>query len=197
MRASSAAMPFPCGRPLPMMSSRPTRRRSRRAPQRRSRLKVKTLAGCIMIDRESRDACAQLLRALAARELSGDEFETAMGDLSSEDPAIRAMFTQGWSLYTEGCHVDRQTARAVRPDLARSVLFLHGDAEYRWPPYPSGDFPIYNWLFNILTLGWWEHRKALRLRAWEQHGDVSVWPFHSRAEFEVACSSPRFLVGSS
>ncbi|MFN8826834.1 MAG: hypothetical protein ACK501_17845 [Planctomycetota bacterium] len=132
-----------------------------------------------------------------AGQLSGDEFEAAMDECTTSDPAIRAIYTQGWACYSEGDRVDRGFARAVRPELARSVLFLQSSAEYQWPGHPSGDFPIYNWLFNIFTLGWWERRKAERVREWEQHGDASVWPFHSRADFEAACASPRFLVGSS
>lgn len=150
-----------------------------------------------MVDRESRDACAQLVRQLMRGDMEGEEFELAVDELRSTDPGIRAIQTQAWSCYSDYSPVERSVARAVRPDIARSIVFLQSDAEYLWPPYPSGDFPIYNWLFNIFTLGWWERRKAERLREWEQHGDSEVWPFHSRADFDAACARPRFLVGSS
>lgn len=149
-----------------------------------------------MVDRDSRTACAALLRRLMIGQLTGDEFECAVDELGGSDPGIRAVRTQAWACYSEGEPVEREVARAVRQDIARSILFLQSDAEYLWPPYPSGDFPIYNWLFNICTLGWWEQRKANRLREWEQHGDFAVWPFHSRSDYDAACARPRFLVGS-
>lgn len=149
-----------------------------------------------MVDRDSRTAFAALLRRLMIGQVTGDEFECAVDELGSSDPGIRAVRTQAWACYTEGEPVERDFARAVRLDIARSILFLQSDAEYLWPPYPGGDFPIYNWLFNICTLGWWERRKADRLREWEQHGDFAVWPFHSRSDYEAACARPRFLVGS-
>lgn len=149
----------------------------------------------MILDREARDRSAAVLRALASGHVTGDEFETAMDEIKTTDPAIRAIYTLGWSCYSEGDCVNRGFLRARRSDLARSVLFLQSSAEYRWPRYPSGDFPIYNWLLNALTLGWWERRKAERAREWEQHGDPSVWPFHSRADFDAARASPRFLRG--
>lgn len=149
-----------------------------------------------MVDRKSRDACAELLRRLMRGEMEGEEFEFAVDGLCSQDPGIRAVQTQAWCYYSDFEPVERSVARAVRPEVARLILFLQGDTEYRWPPYPSGDFPIYNWLFNVFTLGWWERRKAERVRHWQQQGDHSVWPFHSRAEYDAACARPRFLVGS-
>lgn len=149
-----------------------------------------------MVDRDSRTACAALLRRLMIGQVTGDAFECAVDELGSSDPGIRAVRMQAWACYSEGEPVERDVARAVRMDIARSILFLQSDAEYLWPPYPSGDLPIYNWLFNIWTLGWWERRKADRLREWEQHGDFAVWPFHSRSDYDAACARPRFLVGS-
>jgi len=129
-------------------------------------------------------------------EMEGEAFEFAVAELCSQDPGIRAVQTQAWSYYSDFEPVERSVARAVRPEVARSILFLQSDTDYQWPPYPSGDFPIYNWLCNVLTFGWWERRKAERLRLWQQHGDHSVWPFHSYAEYDAACARPRFLAGS-
>jgi len=93
--------------------------------------------------------------------------------------------------------VDRALARAVRSDVARWILFLQTDLEYHWPAGPLDQFGCYNWPMNLLTLGWWERRKEGQLRAWERHGDSSVWPFLTREEFAGACRAPTFLVGSS
>ena len=50
---------------------------------------------------------------------------------------------------------------------------------------------------NVLTLGWWERRKAAAFRAFAQTGDFAVWPFRSRAEYDAAIRRPRFLAGGS
>lgn len=151
----------------------------------------------IMVDRDSRRACAQLLRRLMRGEMEGEEFELAVDQLGSSDSGIRAIKSHTWACYSDYSPVERAVARAVRPDIARSILFLHSDEEYRWPQYPGGDLPIYSWLFNILTLGWWERRKEHRLEEWLRHGDSAVWPFHSREEYEAACARPQFLCGSN
>ena len=90
------------------------------------------------MDRDSRTACAALLRRLMIGQLTGDEFECAVDELGSSDPGIRAVRTQAWACYSEGEPVDRDFARAVRQDIARSILFLQSDAEYLWPPYVDG-----------------------------------------------------------
>ena len=87
-----------------------------------------------MIEREARDVCSRLLRRLVARQITGDEFEDRAWELRSEDPAIDAVVTMGWCLYTESCRVDRRTSKSARPDVARVVLFLTSNLEYRWPP---------------------------------------------------------------
>lgn len=74
--------------------------------------------------------------------------------------------------------------------------FLQTDLDYRWPPGPLDQFGTYNVVMNALTLGRWERRKEQRLRAWQTHGDVSVWPFFSRDEYDQARRQPSFLAGS-
>lgn len=130
--------------------------------------------------------------------MSNDAFELGLPRWSSGDGVIEPIESRAWTFYSDmhEHRLDRELARALREDVARWVLFLQGDLEYRWPVGPWDNYPIYNWPFNLLTLGWWERRKARRLREWQSHGDVEVWPFSTRAELAAACAAPRFLVGS-
>lgn len=152
-----------------------------------------------MIDRAARKQLASCLRQLLARQVSNDEFECSLPRCRSGDGVIAPIESRAWTFYSDmhEHRIDRDLAHAVREDVARWILFLQRDLEYRWPPGPWDRFPIHKWPLNLLTLGWWERRKARRVREWESHGDVDVWPFLTRSELSAACAQPQFLVGSS
>lgn len=154
----------------------------------------------IMVDRMLRDRFAGALRQLLSRQITNWEFEdfTRGEDLQSADRVLGPIYWRAWTLYSDGMwpeRVSQSTAREMRLDVARWVLFLQADLEYRWPPGPMDTFAIRNWPMNLLTFGWWERRKERELRAWQRHGNFDVWPFWSRAEFDAARRAPRFLVG--
>jgi hypothetical protein len=130
--------------------------------------------------------------------MTNDSFECALPS-RRVDGVLRAIESRAWMFYSDmhEHEVERDLARAVRPEVARWVLFLQNGFEYRWPAGPWDRFPIYNWPLNLLTLGWWERRKEGLLRDWEAHGDVRVWPFLTKSELDAARARPRFLVGSS
>ena len=152
-----------------------------------------------MIDREARDLMAEALRQLLARQITNDEFEDMIPSGPSDDGALGPIESRAWTFYDDmhAHKLDREFTDAMRSDVARWLLFLQTDLKYRWSPGPWDRFPIYNWPLNLLTLGWWERRKARLLAEWEQQGDVTVWPFLERSAFDAACARPRFLVGSS
>ena len=129
--------------------------------------------------------------------MTNDEFEDSLPRDLSSDGVIDPIESRAWTFYSDmhEHYLDRDLSRAVREDVARWILFLQRDLEYRWPRGPWDRFPIYNWPLNLLTLGWWEQRKARLLRDWERHGDVDVWPFLTRSEYSAACAEPRLLVG--
>ena len=152
-----------------------------------------------MIDRTARKQLASCLRQLLARQITNDEFEWALPRCRSHDGVIAPIESRAWTFYSDmhEHRIDRELARAVREDVARWILFLQHDLEYRWPRGPWDCFPIHNWPLNLLTLGWWEWRKARQVRQWEKHGDLGVWPFLTRSELSAACAQPKFLIGSS
>lgn len=152
-----------------------------------------------MIDRSARRHLANQLRRLLSRHITNDEFEEAVSRCCSVDRVIAPIESRAWTFYSDmHAHtIDRDLARAVREDVARWILFLQHDLEYRWPPGPWDSFPIDFWPLNVLTLGWWSRSETRRVREWESHGDADVWPFLTKSEMVAACARPKFLVGSS
>ena len=150
-----------------------------------------------MIDRYARNVLASALRQLLARQITNDNFEDTIPQ--SEDRIVESIESRAWTFYSDMYphKLNRKLTKIIRPDVARWILFLQSDLEYRWPLGPLDDFPIYNSLLNILTFGWWERRKELQLKAWEQYGDISVWPFIEKEELNEACKQPYFLTGSN
>lgn len=142
--------------------------------------------GGLVFDRNARDLLIVALRRLMARQITNDAFEELMEDVPTTDRVVGEVYDRAWCLCSDqySHHLDSDLTRQVRPELARWILFLQTDLEYRWPPDPRGPLFIYNWPLNLLTLGWWERRKARRVAEWERHGDASVWPFLSRQEFD-------------
>ena len=130
--------------------------------------------------------------------ITNDEFESLVLDESINDRVVGPIISRAWTFYSDlrSQKLDPRLSQAMRSDVARWILFLQTDLKYGWPPGPLDRFPIVNWPLNLLTLGWWERRKVRLLHEWEQHGDVSIWPFLQRAELEAACATPRFLAGS-
>ena len=150
-----------------------------------------------MIDREARDELAVLLRRLVAGRITNDDFDNRVR--RSADRGVRAVGEHAWCLYDDhrtyrltGRH---QLPQAARQEIARWIAFLYSDLEYDWPE--RSFYQIYNWPMNLLTLGWWERRKALEFARFRAAGEFEVRPFLSRAEFETALRSPRLLTGAA
>lgn len=150
-----------------------------------------------MIDRVARRQLATLLRRLLARQVSNDEFAVAVRRCASDDDVIDAIAISAWMLYSDSYEhkIDRSVARAARGDVARWILFLQHDLEYRWCPGPWGWSPFCSWVLDLLTLGWWQRRTKRSVDVPDAREQVAVWPFSTRAEFAAACARPRFLVG--
>lgn len=150
-----------------------------------------------MIDRPARNRAALLIRRLAAGRITNDDFE-ADYPRSASDGALRAIARRAWLLYSDWPAYRlagrRALPAAVRRDVARWVVFLHSDCEYRWPV----DFSVlkfYRRCTDLLTLGGWVRRKAFRFDGSRREGELAVWPFFTRAEYSVAAGHPRFLGG--
>jgi hypothetical protein len=152
-----------------------------------------------MIDREARNRLAEGIRHLMAGVTTNDEFEDR--SLSrSMDPAIHAVFAGGpWFLYHDimphRLRGQYRVGPSVRREAARWVLFLKTNLPYEWPVVCRGVFSSILWLgLSIVTLGF--YARAAR-RKFERHGDISVWPFIRRTDYDASLSTPPYLAKPS
>jgi len=169
-----------------------------------------------MIDRKRRNQYAEQLRHFAAGILTVEEYEARTEDLAfdTQDAALNAVWRAAWCLYddfrTDRLRGEWALDTAARRQVARMILFLYSDAEYRWPEDIRLDIigclvSGVGSLLNKVTLGlcrsvfdpflyhrWKEHQRWMR-----QFGDLECWPFLERGEFEAALQKPRFFVGIS
>jgi hypothetical protein len=151
-----------------------------------------------MIDRDARNRLAEGIRHLAMGLIKNFELEEeALSD--SADPAVHAVFLGGpWYLSHDLMRYrlsgKNRLCPAVRRDAARWVLFLKTDLPYEWPVERRGFVGAWGFvLLNLLSLGFLA-RKAQRQFA--RHGDMSVWPFVSRSDFEATLTKPTYSAKS-
>lgn len=145
-----------------------------------------------MIDREARDKLAEGIRALAAGQITNDQFEDGRVNYRSQDPAITGIFDSGaWHLYDDLSEHklagQYRLTRDAKAEIARWILFLKTDNEYEWPKSP------WYWpLASLLTFG----LLSLVRGAWfRRQGDIDVWPFLRRSDYERVLASPPYLSG--
>jgi len=158
-----------------------------------------TTSESFMIDRDARNRLAEGIRHLVAGITTNDEFEDR--SLSrSKDLAIHAVFAGGpWFLYHD---VMRHRLRgqyrvspSVRREAARWVLFLKTDLPYEWPVAHRGFFSSLLWLaMSIATLGFFARAARRQIK---NHGDITVWPFIRRADYEASLRAPPYLAKPS
>ena len=146
----------------------------------------------VSIDHPARKQLATLARSLACGAISNWQFERQCPD--SKDAAVLDICFHGlWPLYDDLVEHKLSGTRAlsqeIRTEVARMVVFLHSGRPYRYPRV-SGWAQIPVLLLSLATLGWFGH-------LWQRHlwrgGDVSVWPFYARSEYEAALRHPVFL----
>ncbi len=152
-----------------------------------------------MIDRDARNRLAEGIRHLAAGIVTNVEFEQRALS-SSPDPAVHAVFVGGpWFLYHDlmryrltGTH---RLSPAVRREAARWVLFLKADLPYQWPGERRGIVGSLLWvILNLFTAG--SFARGAR-RRFTQSGDIAVWPFVRRSDYELALTRPPYLAKPS
>lgn len=159
-----------------------------------------------MIDRRRRDQFAEVLRHFASGLLTNDEYEKrvesifeGMGPKQHEDLALWAVYDNVWFLYD-----DMRTHRLIgghaltpqgRTEVARWIMFLYTDQEYKWPFTRFLSFS--SCLFRIATLGLWDLIMGARwARQLATLGDWDVWPFLTSQVYEEARQKPRLLNGA-
>lgn len=152
-----------------------------------------------MIDRAGRDRLAECIHQLAAGVVTNHEFENK-GEFKSADEAIRAVFWGGpWLLYDDFPNYrlrgNRRLNPAVRKEAARWVLFLKSDLPYEWPVNRRGVLSaVLHAVANLVTLGLVARRAQ---RNFERGGDITIWPFLRRTDYEAALRRPPYLNGPS
>lgn len=147
-----------------------------------------------MTDREARNKLAEAMRALASGLITNDEFEDKRLPHSKDDPAISEIYSKGaWLLYSDleeyrlsGVNrLDEKTKSVV----ARWILFLKTDLPYEWP-ISNIKQSLLRFLANILTLG---VANKSYIRQYQACGDIEVWPFLRRTDYEMALQNPVYL----
>jgi hypothetical protein len=140
-----------------------------------------------MIDRESRDILADLLRQVSAGRIGKDAFQASLP--RSKDKAVQEIIGQSWLLFDDlREHELAAPDRKDRPEVLRWILFLRTDLQYEWPSLPAWA-RILGFVPSILTFGlFWRP-----YRGWfERQGDWRVWPFVRDADFKAAKRNPAF-----
>jgi hypothetical protein len=85
----------------------------------------------------------------------------------------------------------QRLSAAARTHVVRTILFLQSEREYEWPEWPLGS-RLRSALLRLLTLGLFGRGARAR---YEQAGDISVWPFLRRTDYEAALEAPPYLDG--
>lgn len=145
-----------------------------------------------MIDRESRDGIACALRRFASGRLVQADLDKAVWRAEgSSDAAVVALLDEiYWAFLNFGPNrlVGRHSLSSdARRNVARWVLFLRSNEEYRWPRRGPA---LAVALRAIMTLGktWRAEREA-----WSRAGDMALWPFVSSAQLTHVASHHPFV----
>jgi len=145
-----------------------------------------------MIDRDARNKAAYLIRRYSTGHITNDDLVNEFP--VSNDPVIGALDDHMWNLYddmnTHHAKGRHRLSKSEKKNIARVILFLSSDIEYTYPKDSRIVSPGYlgYFLLNIFTLGLLVKFYPLRSK-FDEHGDVSVWPFTSRKQMKKFVSS--------
>jgi len=141
-----------------------------------------------MIDRNSRNRLAELLRSLASGQITNDEFEDSIP--RSDDKAIMEVFDNGgWALYSDMKEYKLKgkdaLEKVVKKEVSRWVLFLKSNYEYSWP-----DVALSQRILHSFTLGLFGTSYT---KVWSAVGDIDAWPFLKNEDFTKAKEEHGYL----
>jgi hypothetical protein len=144
-----------------------------------------------MIDRAARDNLAERLRHLVSGLATNYQFER--GAIRSADPVISEIeFRLAWPVCDDLQEHRLTEGHAIslghRLDFARAILFLKSNLPYEWKSH-VGFRGFLNGIFRLVPLS----RKS-RLDA--SAGDLRVWPFFRKADYDAALKQAPYLHGS-
>jgi hypothetical protein len=145
-----------------------------------------------MVDKDARLKAGELLRHLVSGQITNDQFEERFPG-RCDDVALTELQSEAWFLYDDLREYrlagkDRLSSESRR-QIARWVLFLHTDLEYEWP-VRSLSTALLLTIGNLCTLGLVGHRWRSGFR---RHGDIDVWPFIRRSDYDAALANPPLL----
>ena len=146
-----------------------------------------------MIDRSARNSMAEAARFYLAGFLTNFEFNDAIFDLKTDDPAIKAIRQQLWLIYDDlqehKCKGKWKLSEEEREIVIRIIMFLKSEIEYRWPKVPA----CYTSLRPIV----WLLTFGIGVKSLDQKFEFkdsnNVWPFRSSEEIQGAKDEPKYL----
>lgn len=125
----------------------------------------------------------------------------------NDDPIIKPMLELCWGLYDDTRNHklvggDELTENAFRI-IARCILFLHSDKEYKWPYFDTNNpllrFSLKDLILSALTLGHHYPNKReghlISYCEWQKLGDYEVWPFFRTSDYRDQLTKQPFLNG--
>ena len=173
-----------------------------------------------MVDRERRKKLAFHLRHLSVGLISNDDFEgNIMDDVTKgwlpeqyyrakeakfDDPIIRPMLELCWGLYDDTRNHKLKGSGKLSDEglkiIARCILFLHSDQEYKWPYFDTLlKFSFKEVVISIFTLGQYcrykrkkQHQSYLEF---QKLGNFDVWPFMTQNDYQTQLTKQPFFNG--
>ena len=140
-----------------------------------------------MIDREARNKLAEVIRHYLSCQINNFEFDETINNIKSyNDPVISFLRQELWFLYDDlRTHKNEGKYKAIKDDLdylKRIILFLKSDSEFQWTEQPV----------TILALFRPKKHKE-SIKHWESQGDIDVFPFLKKEDYERAIMIPSYL----
>ena len=176
-----------------------------------------------MVDTERRKKLAFHLRHLSVGLITNDDFESnLMEDVTNDwlpeqyyrakeakfdDTIIQPMLELCWGLYDDTRQHKLKGSDKLSDEslkiIARCILFLHSDQEYKWPYFDTNN-PLLKFSFkevvvSILTLGQYyrdkrkEHHQAYL--EFQKLGNFDIWPFLKVEDYNKQLKRQPFLNG--
>ena len=139
-----------------------------------------------MVDRAKRDLLAQALRQLISGRIDNLQFDDLDDErLQSDDRVIHEIFYSMWLHYDDFRSHALSLTEGQRLDFVRCILFLHSDLEFEWYS-PKRSIIREFWTRVIKRSGEVPIKMA-------EAGNMEVFPFFRKANYEEALKTPRLL----
>jgi hypothetical protein len=147
-----------------------------------------------MIDRENRQQVIKYARLYLSGQIDNDSLDELMFDkIHTKDIGLQKVMQQLWHSYDDmHTHYNRgkqKLSKEHRSDIARHILFLQSDFEYKWPEHTLGN-PMLRFLSYVLTLGILPYFLD---KQFANSGPLEIWPFFTVEEYNEQLKKPVYL----